>query len=62
MLNMEGGGLKGEKIVSLGEIGETVNVDLHMIPGILTLKNCEEYRVTLIPRDETSPRPGINRF
>lgn len=56
---MEGGDLRGEKIVSLGEIGDTVNVDLHMVPGILTLKNCEEYKVTIIPRDKTSPLSGM---
>ena len=56
---MEGGELRGERIVSLGEIGDTVNVDLHMVPGILTLKNCEEYQVTVIPRDKTSPMSGM---
>lgn len=56
---MEGGELKGEKIVSVGEIGDTVNVDLHMVPGVLTLKNCEEYKVTIIPRDKTSPLSGM---
>ena len=56
---MEGGELKGEKIVSVGEIGDTVYVDLHMVPGVLTLKNCEEYKVTIIPRDKTSPLSGM---
>ena len=51
--------MKGEKIVSVGEIGDTVNVDLHMVPGVLTLKNCEEYKVTIIPRDKTSPLSGM---
>ena len=59
---MQGGELKGERIVSLGEIGETVNVDLHMVPGILTLKNCEEYHVTIVPRDRTSTLAGMYTF
>ena len=61
-LSMEGGELKGEKIVSVEEIGEPVIVDLHMVPGILTLKNCEEYRVTIVPRDRTSAFAGMNAF
>ena len=58
-LSMEGGELKGERIVSVGEIGETVHVDLHMVPGIQTLKNCEEYQVTIVPRDRTSTDAGM---
>ena len=49
---MEGGGLRGESIVALGEVGDEMNVDLHMVPGILTLRNCEEYKVTVSPRDK----------
>ncbi len=45
-----GGATWGENVVMAAEPGQKVKVDLHMVPGILTLQNCETYSWTLRPK------------
>ena len=43
-------GQKGEMIIDAPEFGEDVEIDLHMLPGILTLVNCRVYTLNISPK------------
>ncbi len=44
------GAVRGELVVPAPPVsGEKVAVDLHMVPGVLTLRNCLAYSVDVSP-------------
>ncbi len=53
---------RGEHIVSAPDYGKLVYVDLHMVPGVLTLSNCIDYSVKVLPQSELASAVSITNW